>query len=192
MAYTLGLPITMGLYGMMTQLVLTTAFTGRPIPPTSRRDYFFPRTGRMLPGGIPERISLPSYIKDVFQWFHAPVQTIAGKESALVQNAQQLWNWTDYRGVPITDPMHSAPQQMWEFLGYATGQVLPFSFVAGQSKPQKELNKDPMQNTYSKFLSIMGMNPAPSWLVDQDKDRAMTLKHYQEEHKKYLRAHMND
>ena len=41
-----------------------------------RKDYVFPRTGRLTKMGTPERLSLPMYVKDIWEFSRRPGQTI--------------------------------------------------------------------------------------------------------------------
>lgn len=59
MAYAAALPVLTGIIGG----TMTYLFTGER--PKELKDYYFPRTGNLDENGRPERLSLPSYMKDV-------------------------------------------------------------------------------------------------------------------------------
>jgi len=59
MAYMAALPVMTGVLGA----TLNYLFTGQA--PKDLKDYYFPRTGNLDENGKPERVSLPSYMKDV-------------------------------------------------------------------------------------------------------------------------------
>ena len=73
MAYSIAMPMITALYGG----ILTYLLSGEP--PKQITDYFFPPTGGTTPHGAPERVTIPSYIKDVMEYNRAPLQTLENK-----------------------------------------------------------------------------------------------------------------
>jgi hypothetical protein len=59
MAYTTSLPVLIGFTGGIMNYLMTGE------PPQELTDYYFPRTGQLDEYGHPQRISLPSYMKDI-------------------------------------------------------------------------------------------------------------------------------
>lgn len=60
MAYLLALPVTVGLIGGLMHKLMTGQNPDEP------KDYFYPATGTFDDKGNPERVSLPSYMKDIY------------------------------------------------------------------------------------------------------------------------------
>lgn len=77
LAYTLALPIVLGIHGAMVQYLLTGLRPGERRPdappdspdPSPIKDMAFPRSGRVNPDGTEERTSIPGYHKDIYQYF---------------------------------------------------------------------------------------------------------------------------
>lgn len=100
MAYTIGLPILAALYGAMYQYMRT----GQG--PQELKDYFQPKNGRLNPDGTPQRVQLPTYMRDVTAWKEKGIPaTIASKLSPLVSTiGDMLRNDRFYSNKETPDP----------------------------------------------------------------------------------------
>ncbi|MDR3560468.1 MAG: hypothetical protein P4N59_03355 [Negativicutes bacterium] len=123
-------------------LTLATVISGAVIQklatgkdPEDWRDYFFPQVGGMDKNGNPERISLPSYAKDVYATgsrmyrhgiAHGLAETAVTKTHPFFQSLNQLWNNKDYWGKEIVHPGDTLPQKAWELAKYAKSEITPF------------------------------------------------------------------
>jgi hypothetical protein len=117
MAYALALPTTVGLLGALTQYALT----GQK--PEELKDYFYPKTGGKRPDGSDDRVSLPSYMKDVYSVATHPISTVEHKANPLLSSVIEALNNQDFYGNQIYDPHHPAAG----LAKYAAGQFVPFS-----------------------------------------------------------------
>jgi hypothetical protein len=62
MAYAITYPLIMGMQGAIAYYLMN----GKA--PETTKDYYFPRTGNKNPDGTDERVSFPSYIKDLYAY----------------------------------------------------------------------------------------------------------------------------
>jgi hypothetical protein len=129
-AHLVGLTFTAGLVGALYQL----AHTGEW--PTELRDYFFPKTGRQKPDGDDERVSLPSYMKDLFSFARGPLTTAGHKLHPELGLLVDTWNNEDYYGNEIRnqdDPWVAQLEQYFTFVGK---QFVPISVRAYSQRMQ--------------------------------------------------------
>lgn len=98
-AYVIALPIVYGTVAAAYQYLKT----GQP--PQDSDDLIAPRTGGEDPkSGLPERIIMPGYMKDVLGWSEDPVQTAAHKASAFLSTGVSALTGRDWKGDPIAPP----------------------------------------------------------------------------------------
>jgi hypothetical protein len=119
-AYALALPMTVGTMGAL----YTWLHTGEA--PTGK-DFFYPRTGRTLPDGTAERVSLPSYMKDVYSYYTHPITTAENKLSPLISTAAELIQNKDYSGNKVYQEDDQTSQQIADVAKYMAKQMVPFS-----------------------------------------------------------------
>lgn len=133
----------------------TYMFTGKG--PTQLIDYFYPPTGKTDKNGNPERLSLPSYAKDVFSFKNNPVQTVGNKLSPAITPIKGLLSNKDYFGNQVRNPNDSAGTQAKQVGGFLAKQVLPFSAT--------NANKRIDQGVGAKAQSFLGLGVAPSYIT---------------------------
>jgi hypothetical protein len=127
MAYTLTLPLLVGTLGGVT----TYLATGER--PKELKDYFFPRTGRLDRYGKPERISYPSYMKDIYHMMMDPLGTIGGKVNPGLNSIIEMFENKDFYNVKIfeqsKDPslLPRFGKFVSDFAEFASKQFVPFS-----------------------------------------------------------------
>lgn len=153
MAYAMAMPLVVGLYGAMVNYM----FTGQS--PDDWRDYFFPRTGRATPAGTPERLIIPSYVKDVLEYSRAPVQTLLNKLSPMFETAHELYQNRDYYGGIIHNPTDPAIKQIMDTGRYLFAQATPFG-IRGQRRMALEGTPQ-----WEQALSLFGIQPAPAYIT---------------------------
>jgi hypothetical protein len=157
--YTIALPIVVAINGAMINYM----FTGQG--PRDMMDYFFPRTGKMVPGtNQPERVSIPSYIKDVVAFSMGPGKTVLNKLHPMFELAQEYWSNRYYYGGIIRDPHHGDPAM--QSLEWAGRSVLPFG-IRGALREAHE-GKD----IFPLIMSELGFVPAPAYITNPQKGRA--------------------
>jgi hypothetical protein len=148
LSYLIALPILVGIVSAMYQYLAT----GKS--PESRKDLFFPQTGGVDKNGNPNRVSLPSYMKDVYHFRHSPWRTILNKVAPLPSLiAQQLEN-KDFYGTEIIHADDPLIKKIGEELKFLGTQLTPF----GIRNYQKESYG---QSKVTKALSFVGIVPAP-------------------------------
>ena len=157
MAYVAVLPIVVGSVGAM----MTYMMTARP--PEQLLDYFFPPTGGTTPKGAPERVNIPSYMKDVFEYNHAPVQTLINKTHPIFSMGNQMFNNRDYYGAMIADPNDDNYKWTMDWLKYIGKQMTPFAL---QSYGRLEKEYETGQSKIPPWASLFGIATAPASITD--------------------------
>lgn len=120
MAYTLGLPILVGALG-----AALSAMLGQKIK--DPKDLYFVKTGDLDERGNPIRVSLPSYMKDVFHAANDPKSTITNKLHPLLSTLGDMLRNKDFYGVEIRHAGDPVMKQILQELGYAGKQFVPFT-----------------------------------------------------------------
>jgi hypothetical protein len=170
MAYVMALPIVVGFTGAMIHYLST----GKK--PETLTDYFFPQTGKVGPNGRPERLSLPSYLKDLYSLNHDATRTVLNKvHPAITATAQFLRN-EDYFGTEIHHPGDPFLEQRLDDAKFVAKQFLPFSVrnayqraeSAGDTGLAGPLGKRSLLGTAESFI---GLTPAPRSLTQTPAER---------------------
>lgn len=160
MAYSIAMPIVTGLYGA----IATYLYTGRG--PQSGYDFFFPPTGKTTPHGDPERVSIPSYIKDVLEYNRAPVQTLTNKLNPIWANLFEMYHNRDFYGGIIVNPTDPVIEQLRQLGEYEAEVVTPFSI-----RSTRRLYKE--GSSWGQLLaSMFGLQAAPGFIVAPDRTAA--------------------
>lgn len=163
MAYFAALPIVTGILGAMIQYLRT----GKG--PQEAKDYWYPRTGGTDANGSTARISLPSYMKDLYHYTQAPIKTITNKTSPLISSVAQMLENKDYFGVKIRNEDDPLVKQAASEAEFMLKQITPFSIR------NMEQNRD--TGNKSLFDTIgpwVGITPAP---YDINQTKAEKLAH---------------
>ena len=157
MAYCMALPTVSGIIGAMYQYLATGLLPGEDDPSGSEgsilKDLYFPRTGGTDKSGNPARVSLPSYMKDLYHYTQAPVQTILNKFSPLNNALLEMWANKDFYGTEIRHQDDPAIKQVIEELKFAGTQFVPFGI--------RNLNRDTREGIGAKVEPFIGITPAP-------------------------------
>jgi len=161
MAYVMALPITVGFLGA----VYNYLSTGEK--PQELRDYYFPRTGGTSTNGQPERVSLPSYMKDVYAFYKHPVTTLSHKVNPLISVVWEMLNNEDFYGTEIKHPGDPVVRQVADITKYVGKTFLPFSARNAQQRAQAAGEKgifgafkpEELGKTAQSFIGVV---PAPA------------------------------
>jgi hypothetical protein len=156
--YTLALPVVVAVQGAM----LNYLYTGEG--PREIMDYFFPRNGRLTPEGAEERVSMPSYVKDVFSYNYDAGGTILNKLHPLWSTMIEFYNNKDYFGAIIStkyDPTHPMIQRA----EYLLHQLTPFSWRGFK----RQLNEG--ADVFPLIMSAFGFVPAPGRITNPPKNQ---------------------
>ncbi len=160
MAYVMALPIVVGFTGA----VIHYLSTGKE--PEALTDYFFPQTGKIGPNGRPERLSLPSYLKDLYELNQHPGRTVLNKVHPAITATAQFLSNEDYFGTEIHHPDDPFLRQRLDDAEFIAKQFLPFSIrnayqraeSAGETGLASPLQRRSLPGTAESFV---GLVPAP-------------------------------
>ncbi len=155
--FGLGLITTVTVYNTLMHLVMT----GNP--PTDAKDILIgPRTGNYLPNGLPERIWLASYWRDLVSVTHnfpqGAIETAFAKSNVGIKMLYDLYRNQDYFGQEITSPEDTYAEQKMDQAKYIGKQFLPFSirnYLQGVSP-------------YAKYGSFVGISQTPKRVINDE------------------------
>jgi hypothetical protein len=134
--------------------------------PQELKDYFFPRTGGTTNYGTPQRVSLPSYVKDVYEYSQRPGTTVMNKLNPLFNVIGEMWNNEDFFGNPITDPDATGWEATKQRAGFVASEMTPFSLQGRQQMAQSE--RPGMAGVVKQALPYIGITPAPGYVTSPD------------------------
>lgn len=160
MAYAVALPITVATIGAMYQYMKT----GKG--PDELRDYFYPKTGKTLPDGTPERVDFPSYLKDIYAYTKHPGRTVMNKLHPMWSMLHQMWANKDYYGAQIRNPDNPLVKQVQEELAFVTRQFVPFSVRGAQRRAGAKESREVQAES---FMGIMPIPPEIARSAAQNK-----------------------
>lgn len=171
-AYVVAFPIAVATMNAFYQKLMT----GKD--PESVDDLMVGRTGGTAPGfggrgEVPERALLPGYQKDVFGWYHHPVQEATNKMSTFGRLGLESLSNKDWRGDQIRNPNDPMFQQLQQYFTHVLGSLGPIS-VKDMLKGGKE------GSNIGTGQRSMGIRPAGAHLSDPEGyergTKAMNLK----------------
>jgi 2'-5' RNA ligase len=119
--YTAALPIYVGAIGAAYQYLKTGE------GPSDLKDYFYPKNGRTEPNGMVSRTTLPTYMKDVYAYSAHPIDTVAHKQSPLLELTGELVRNEDFFGTMIRNPEDPLAQQLEQVGAHVLRTALPFT-----------------------------------------------------------------
>jgi hypothetical protein len=167
-AYAIMTPILIALAGAVYQYL----HTGET--PEDMKDVYFPRTGRVMPNGDAERVSLPSYMKDLYSYSKHPLVTLSHKTHPLLNSVVDLIRNEDFYGNQIQDKEDPLWDQLKETGKYIASQFIPFSIrnleqrrkasMPPSATGEHETDKGLLFTTESMFGAV----PAPSLIYKTD------------------------
>lgn len=170
-SYVLGMTFITGILGSMLQYL----YTGKG--PDDLKDMYFPRTGKLRPDGTEDRISLPSYMKDIAEYGHDirgfvkygdnPFNTVLNKIHPLLSTVGDLISNKDFFGGAIRSPGDTAGQQAKDVGKFLGKQVLPFSLRNYQQQTSAS-GEEPSVGGYLTSPSMIGLSPAPGYITKTD------------------------
>jgi GGDEF domain-containing protein len=133
--------------------------------PETAKDLVFPRTGTYDKDGTEQRISLPSYMKDVVEYAQAPGETTIHKLAPIWNTAAELWQGQDYFGNPIWNPDESDSAKFRDGVTFFAQQYRPFSFTN-----QRQFGEVPgAKGDVLKYGTAFGLTPAPGSITKPEK-----------------------
>lgn len=148
--YALTLPLYAGMIGATYQYL----HTGKG--PSSLKDYFYPKNGLTTTQGNPDRISLPTYMKDVYSYSQDPFGTVSHKASPLLSSISDLAQNQDFYGNLIRNPDDPKAKQLEQMGLYAMKQFLPFSVQQAAQYKKEAANPAKMVEAFTGFTKAAG------------------------------------
>ncbi len=158
-AYIASTVVMTGLIGSM----ITYLMTGKP--PQSKVDAYFPRTGNLDEHGNPERMSLPSYVKDYYHILVDPKRTVLNKLHPALNTAAEIMTNRDFYGTEIWspgDPLYKNAGDVAKHLGKSLEP-----FASRGFRREDELGG----GLSKKLLPLIGITPGPTSLNKTDTER---------------------
>lgn len=149
MTYIMALPLVTGFWGS----VVTYLMTGHG--PQSAKDFFFPPDGGTDKDGRPSRLSLPTYMKDVYHYANNFTETASGKLHPLLGMIYQLSKNKDFYGKEIYHPDDNMFLKGVDTLKHFAQGYEPYS-VSGTMK-----NLGEGKSIGKSVLPLVGLTPAP-------------------------------
>lgn len=156
MAYTITMPFVVGLAGAITSYL----YTGKS--PDDLQGYYYIKTGFKNEDGTDERVSLASYMKDVYAYSSEPVKTVKNKFHPLLGAITNMILNKDFFGYNITDESVWTPslKHLTDELEYMAQQFIPFgvSNAIQRGKAGEPLGRQ--------IQSFVGITPAPKYITN--------------------------
>lgn len=159
MAYTLMLPMMVGTWGAIINKILTGE------NPQNLLDYFYPRTGKKTETGEDERLTLPTYMRDVVGYYKHPLTTVGNKLSPVVGLVHDLTANKDYSGELITSNNMTNPVALAADYGKFIAQyTTPFSIqnIAREVRGGRKLGQ------FETIAPELGFTPPPMEMLRSD------------------------
>ena len=161
-AYVIALPAFAALAGSAVQYL----YTGQG--PRDFKDAFYPRTGRVNENGNEERLTLPTYMKDIDAYSRHPWETLQHKAQPLIALVAEMLNNKDFYGDMIYNKRDTWPQIAAQIGKYLGKSVIPFGIRnALQESAQR-------QSDVTRGAPFVGLVPAPREVV---RSKAQNLMH---------------
>ncbi len=159
MAYLMAMPMLAGTIGAMTQYMMT----GKG--PAELKDYFFPKTGEKDQQGRDIRLTLPSYMKDVYHYSHDPVGTVTGKIHPMLALGRDMLTNKDYFDRPIRNPDDPLVKQATDVASHLAQQFAPIG--VSQALQARQTNQSPAEQA----ANFAGVTRAPKWVSMSDAEQ---------------------
>lgn len=159
-AYVIGMTMVTGGMGAL----MNYAATGQL--PQDHLDYFYPRTGNLDSQGNPERISLPTYMKDVFAYQENASATAMHKLHPMWGSLAAMYQNQDYYGEEIYTPGTSKLHQAGQVAKFGVKQFEPISWQSAQQRVRSGTG-----GAAAVIGSELGFTPAPRYIGQSKAER---------------------
>lgn len=177
MAYIIGLTLLQSISGALLQYIMSGE------PPRDLKDLMFPRTGRRHKDGTEERLSLPSYVKDVYEYLHHPGKAALNMANPAFGVAKEQITGKDWKDQPYLNPDASSMEWWEQHAKHLAGGFTPMS-LSPQS--QFEGAKEPgWRGEVWNRLPSVGLTSAPSYIT---KPELMDRQQHERDEKDYEKA----
>jgi hypothetical protein len=143
MSYAIALPLMVGLIGSLMY------YLWHGHGPRHLKDRFFPTDANG------HRWSLPTLLKDVYEYADNPVRTLAGKVHPFIQVVGEMLQNRDFYNKPIMHRHDPLVKKVEELATFAAKQYTPLAY---RSKPHHHASAE------ERALGFVGVRPAPKSL----------------------------
>jgi hypothetical protein len=120
MSYLVAMPVMAGFVGGIVHYLLN-----REVP-KELKDWFFPKTGEKDKDGHDVRLSLPSYMKDVYAYGEDPVGSLTNKSHPMLNTIMEMLSNKDYYNTKIRNEDDPYVQQALDLAKHAGKSFVPF------------------------------------------------------------------
>jgi sulfur relay (sulfurtransferase) DsrC/TusE family protein len=138
--------------------------------PDEPRDYFFPKDGGTDKNGDATRVSMPTYVKDLYHYSSdfpsGAMNTLKNKLSPVNGIVAQMMTNKDYYGTKVYDEDDTAVEKTKEVFNYLGEQLIPFGI--------RNVKKSTSDRLADKILPFIGIVPAPFDLNMSDAEKKMS------------------
>ena len=124
--------------------------------PDELTDYFFPKNGESDEAGNAQRVSWPTYVKDVYHYATHPLRTLESKVAPIWSAFAEMIHNQDFYRTQIRNPDDPLVKQLGEAAKGAAEQAVPI----GVRNYQRE--KSLGASAATKTEQFIGISPAPT------------------------------
>ena len=165
-SYVVGLPVTMATVGAVYGYLHGTWNENWGL-----QDYFFPPTGGTDAKGNPERAAIPSYVKDIYNVFHHPIEEAQNKIAPLWPAIGRMLTNRDWYGGVIADWNEAPITNMKDYASWFAGQFMPIQLQTMKPEPGAQ-TEIPVEER------LFGIRPAPYGVQNPQQEQRYESKEY--------------
>jgi len=133
--------------------------------PDQPEDYFFPKNGETDEHGHAQRVSWPTYVKDIYHYGTHPVRTLESKLAPIWSAFGEMIHNRDFFNTEIRNSDDPLVKQLQELATFAAKQMLPI----GVRNYQRETALGSSPSTRAE--QFVGISPAPTELNQSPAER---------------------
>ncbi len=156
MSYAISLFVMVGALGAVYQYL----HTGKK--PEGLKDLYYPRNGTTDKSGEEGRVEFPTYLKDIYQFTHSPIQTVKNKMAPEISAMLELMNNKDFYGDYIRNTNDNLPTQAKQVALFLASQFAPFTL---QQNINLAKGNTGIEQQVESFLGII---KAPKEVIQSD------------------------
>ncbi|MBF0556741.1 MAG: hypothetical protein HQK96_19675, partial [Nitrospirae bacterium] len=169
MAYTTSLVVMTGIMGAVTQFLLTGKGPDSSSTQAALTDLYYPKTGNLDEYGNPERISYPTYMKDIISYGKHPFTTLTNKVHPLLSLISDMLNNKDFYGKKVYNEGDPLTQKAIDIAKHAGLAFEPFALRGFR----RNLQLSEGRVNGKTFLPFIGLTPAPAAISKTEAQKAM-------------------
>ena len=124
--------------------------------PEELEDYFFPKNGETDEQGRAQRVSLPTYVKDIYHYGTHPLKTLENKVAPIWSTFAEMIHNRDFYGTEIRHADDPLVQQLGQLAKHAAASAIPIG--VRQYQRETKLGSSPA----TRAEQFIGITPAPS------------------------------